>query len=192
MGIPFGMLLAKDSTLLKCALFCYVLFVTACATKLEYPVPRQKALPFDLDPPFSHPLVRLADPDADAFIAQDIARGNVGGQFRWTGARPGIKLWLDERSDREFYLFFGIIPSTFKDTGTVTIGILINGTKLAAPKFAAPGDYEFSQSVPKEILGDTSPTIVELEISPVYTAPPYGEKLGICLQTIGFRKRHQK
>ena len=133
----------------------------------------------------------MSDADADAFILTDVARGNVGGEFRWTGERPRFRLWPDEREDRELYMRFGIIPATFKETGPVTIEISINGTRLAERTFDLPRDYDHSERIPAGLLGSDVSATVELHITPVYKAPPYGEKLGICLYAIGFRKIQQ-
>ena len=165
------------------------LVCSACAPNLAFAPPPQKTIPAGPEAPLSRPLLRMSDPDADAFLVAEVARDNPGSPFRWTGEHSRFKLFPGPEDD-EFYIRFGLIPANFRQTGPVTIGILVNGVALAARRFDAAGDYDYSHPVPPRLLTSASPVTVQLDISPVYIAPPWGERLGVAVQAVGFR-RHQ-
>jgi hypothetical protein len=144
-------------------------------------------MPQGQDPPRVRSVLRMSEPDADAFIIQDVL-GYAGGIFRWTGERPRFKLWLEDASDREFVMRFALIASNFRETGPVTVSITINGRALATPVFAIPREYEYRHPVPRALLAGPSPAIIGLDISPVTRAAADGVALGIYLEAVGLLK----
>jgi hypothetical protein len=184
----YGALRAPGSIYVLAVLAAPWLFwLAGCSRNLDYPPPLQKTMPLGQDPPRVRPVLRMSEPDADAFIVQDVL-GSAGGIFRWTAEHPRFKLWLEDASDREFVVRFALIASNFRETGPVTVSVTINGRELAAPAFAIPREYEYRHPVPKAFLAGPSPAIVGLDISPVSVAKADGVKLGIYLESIGLLK----
>ena len=170
--------------LFLCACF---LSLGGCSPEIEYRPPSQKAMPPGQDPPRIRDVIRMADPDADAFIAQDVLQG-AGGSFRWTGQRPRFKVWLNEPGGREFLMRFALISGNFQETGPVTVSITVNGRLLAAPVFAAAREYEYRHPVAETWLAAPAPIVLGLDIAPVYVAKADGVKLGVYLECIGLPK----
>jgi hypothetical protein len=74
---------------------------------------------------------------------------------------------------------------TLAVTGPVTVGVLVNGSRIAAPRFDRAGWHEYSHPVEDALLGVHSPAIVALDISPVFTDMRNHKELGVLLHSIG-------
>jgi len=172
---------------LAAALCC----LAGCSPVVEYAPPAQKVMPEGPNSLRDRPLLRMRDPDIDHFIIEDLMSYSVG-QWRWTRQHPRFRIFVADPNGRELYLRFALIDSVFRQTGTMTISMTVNGRALAAAKYNAPGEYEFSRPVPDDLLREHSPAIVGLDIDPVFIGKEDGAILGIYLDTVGLLKTHAR
>lgn len=160
--------------------------LAACSNNLEYAPPPQKAMPEGPAPLRDRPIVRMRDPDVDHFLLQDMLSYSVG-QWRWTRQHPRFRIFVAGPKERQVYARFAIIDGIFRKTGPVTVSITVNGKPVAAPRYVAAGEYEFSQPVPELMLAEHSPAIVGFDIDPVFVGDN-SDVLGVYLDAVGLPK----
>lgn len=164
-----------------------VLFLTGCVTMPEVyapPVQRKPALSDDA-PKTAKKLLRMIEPETDAYIIQDIPRGEKG-PWRWAGARPTVRIYLTSTADTRMFVEYSVAEATFKDTGPVNFKFFVNGQLLGEAHHDKPGAYTFDKLAPYQMLKPNSENDLAVEIDKPWVAPGDGAKLGFILTSIGF------
>lgn len=167
------------------ALAATVCFCSCVPTPESYPIPPQHAPMSAVEVISYHEFVRSADPNADLYYVKDVG-GLEGGSWRWTQAAPEFRFTLKSTISRRFRLDFGLHEITFRDTGPVTLSILINGRELDRPHFDHPGDRRYEREVPADMLTSSSETRVVVRVLNSWKASDPGVHLGILLHAAGF------
>jgi hypothetical protein len=134
---------------------------------------------------FGH-FVDMNDPNAEAYLIQDISRTVEGGGFRWVYKRPELRFALSKSEHVRFVMDFAIPDVTMKQTGPVTVSFFINDKLLDKVRYDTPGEKHFEKPVPSGWLRTDTPTLVAAEIDKMYVAPEDGAKLGFVLTRAGF------
>lgn len=130
--------------------------------------------------------VNLGDRKADAYIVRDVTESAEGGSWRWTRKRPELRFFLDSIEHLTFTMDFSIAEITMKDTGPVTISILVNGNPLDTLHYNTPGERHFKKPVPEKFLRLKTVNHVSMEIDPVWVSKTDGAVLGFILTRAGF------
>ncbi len=133
--------------------------------------------------------VRFSDLNASAYVVDGIQPESQGGGWRWTNERPQLRFTLDRTDGWKFSAFFGFPEATMKQTGPVTVSVLINGRLLDRVRYAKPGDRLYEKPVPRAWLSTSNFNFVTLEIQPPFIAEADQAKLGCVLHRAGFLKR---
>src|SRR5260370_25471785 len=94
----------------------------------------------------------MADANADAYIVGEGNDGLEAGSSRWTRKRPSLRFFLDTVDHLRFQADFSIAESTFRDTGPVTVSILINGNLLDVVQCPAATGRHLEKEVPPKFL----------------------------------------
>jgi len=132
--------------------------------------------------------VNLRDAGADSYIVRDVSEAVEGGSWRWTGKRPELRFFLDSVDKLTFKAEFSIADATIKDTGPVTISVLINGNLLDKIYCEKAGERYFEKPAPATFLRPNAMNLVALEIDKVWIAPGDGAKMGFILSRAGFAR----
>ena len=160
-------------------------FVTGCANIPDsYAPPMQRKPLTGTEPNEMGHFVNLGADDADSYIVRDI--GDRDGAWRWTHKRPELRFFLESVDKLTFKAEFAIAEATIKDTGPVTISVLINGNLLDKVHCAKSGERYFEKPVPAKFLRPNAMNLVALEIDKVWIAPGDGAQLGFILSRAGF------
>ena len=130
--------------------------------------------------------VNLRDAGADSYIVRDISPAVEGSGWRWTGKRPELRFFLDAVDKLTFKAEFAVAEATIKDTGPVTVSVLINGNLLEKVYCAKSGERYVEKPVPAKFLRANAMNLVALEIDKVWIAPDDGAKMGFILSRAGF------
>ena len=171
------------------ALAC-VLALAACAPDIRFAPPPQKTLPQGVERPIVHPSIDMSDLRSEGFIIQDVLTLDGPSEFAWTNHRPRFQVWLDDGASRVFRMRIGVPEETFTSTGPVTVSVLVNGQRIAAPRFDQPGMHDYECPVAEALLAEHSPAIVGLDIQPVFLDPRTHKELGVLLYLIGLPQAH--
>jgi len=81
---------------------------------------------------------------------------------------------------------FSIAESTLKDTGPVTISILVNDNPLDTLHYDTPGQRHFQKPVPESFLRAKTVNHVTMEIDKPWVSKDDGAVLGYILTRAGF------
>lgn len=153
----------------------------------SYPPPEQHEPLAEREVRSAKSFVAMNDPDAESYFVRDI-RGLEAGQWRWSGAEPTFHFVLDETRNLKFLLEFAIAGATFKDTGPVSLTVVINDHVLGETRYNEPGDYVFEAPVDPAWLESGGDTLVKVTIDPSWTSPD-NTQLGVILARAGFVER---
>lgn len=99
-------------------------------------------------PTKSH-IVNMNDPLAGAYIVRDISSAVEAGSWRWTGAKPELRIYLDEVHGLKFTADFTLPQNGFAHTGPVTISFFVNGKLLEKMRCDSAGARHFEKPVPE-------------------------------------------
>lgn len=157
----------------------------ACAPSLV-PLPPQQAAAQAEDPPDERFLVRMVVPSADKRIVQEI--GGTAAMFRWTAGEPAVRVKLPDAGPWLARMEFAIAEATWKETGPVTVTLLLNGRTLGVSRYERFGEHEFAVPVPAGALPGGGEARLSARIDPVWVAPSDGAKLGVLLKAMGFAR----
>lgn len=166
----------------------WVLALTACTPALEYPPPAQKVMPKGPDPLPGASLVHVGDALTDAAIVREVLGGEPGSSWRWTNQHPRLKIWFHPEQSSTFYLRFTVAGVVLKETGPLTIRMIVNDQVLDTRTFDKEREYEYSKPVPAAMLGSNDSAVVGFDIDPIYVSERDGMKLGVLLQDIGLKQ----
>jgi hypothetical protein len=128
----------------------------------------------------------MSDPAADAYIVKDLSDSVEAGSWRWARKRPELRFFLDSVEQMKFKADFSIAETLFRETGPVTISILVNGNLLDKAKYPEPGEKHFEKAVPAKFLRAKSVNFVAMEIDKVWVSKSDGAVLGFILTRAGF------
>ncbi len=135
--------------------------------------------------PVGH-FVTMSDPNADAYIVKDVSPAAEAGTWRWTGKRPELRFYLETTEHLNFKADFSIAETTLRETGPVSVTVLINGKALDTLKYADAGEKHFDKPVPPDLLRAKSVNFAALEIDKVWVSKTDGAVLGFILTRAGF------
>ena len=148
------------------------------------PVQRKPALSEDA-PVTSGGILRMDQVETDAYILRDIPKGDTG-PWRWTGARPTIRLYLTTIADYRARVEYTVAEATFKTTGPVTLRFFVNDQLLSEQRHDRPGNFTFEKPIPHKMLKANNDNDLAVEVDKPYVAERDGAKLGFILTAIGF------
>jgi hypothetical protein len=150
----------------------------------RYHVPQQYQPRTDMALPFI-PLLTMGTVNAVDNTIEGIL--NDDSDWVWSNDHPKFRCFLHGKARWEFYLNFATVNETMKDTGPVTITIVINGSRFSELTVTKAGQREYVHNVSAEIALDGLVEI-ELIINPYWTSPEDHARLGILVHSIGFRE----
>jgi len=130
--------------------------------------------------------VTMSDPNADAYIVKDVSPAAEAGSWRWTGKRPELRFFLETTEHLIFKADFSIAETTLRETGPVTVSVLINGHVLDTVKYVNAGEKHFDKPVPPDFLRLKSVNYAALEIDKFWVSKTDGAVLGFILTRAGF------
>ncbi len=130
--------------------------------------------------------VNMGDPNAGAYLVQDISNTAEGAGYRWAYRRPELRFVLGKTDNLKFVMDFAIPAITMQQTGPVTISFFINGQPLDKVRYDTPGEKHYEKPVPASWLRMDEPTLVATEIDKLYIAPHDGAKLSFVISRAGF------
>lgn len=166
-----------------------LVMLAGCARVPEsYPPPMQrKPLP-GLEEGPSGMVVSMSDANAEAYFVRDISPALEGGRWRWTNARPELKLYLPDTKSLKLVWEFSIVPVTFEQTGPVTVSFFVNQKLVGRVACPAPGEYKFEQPVLADLLKLNDFNRIAAQADKLWVSPTDGAKLGFTMTRAGFLK----
>jgi hypothetical protein len=126
----------------------------------------------------------MGDVMAEDYIVRDIS--SERGLFRWAYLHPELRFRILEDRKLKFAAEIAVPEATFKDTGPVTIKILIAGNPLATLRCPRADKYRIEKPVPPEWLGTGKVVHVTFETEPRWVSPLDGVQLSFLLYSAGF------
>ncbi len=132
------------------------------------------------------PFVNLNDENADAYIVRDIGKTVESGTWRWAGAHPEIRFYLNSNAGWKLKLDFAIAQTTFDQTGPVTLSVSVNNRLFDKIVCQTPGTQRFEKSVLSSMLIPHSVNTLSMELDKTWVSPVDGAKLGFILTRAGF------
>ncbi len=128
----------------------------------------------------------MNDPNADAHLLRDISHYVEGGVWRWAGAQPQMRFYVESTRNLKLSVDFHIAEATFKETGPLTLTFLVNSRRLDAARYDQPGDHHFEKAVPEGMLLAAQDNTVVIQPDKVWTSKEDGAKLSVLLVRAGF------
>lgn len=163
------------------------LYTVACTPQIEYAPGTQKKMPEGVD--LAVPMLHMSDPMVRSHTVQDVLVGEAGSQWFWTNQHPRFQLaWDEPETGWDFEAEFTVADVVLKQVGPVTVTFLLNDQPIGKERYPKDGTYKFHAPVKPEILRGHDKQAFGMDVDPVYIAPGDGAKLGLLLQSIGFRK----
>ena len=130
--------------------------------------------------------VAMNDPNADAHLLRDISHSIEGGMWRWAGWRPRMRFGLEAVRNIRFSLDFSIAEATFRETGPITLALLINGHPLDQVQISSAGEHHYEKPVSEALLLAGQENLVDIEPDRVWVSKEDGARLSILLIRAGF------
>jgi hypothetical protein len=127
----------------------------------------------------------MADPNADAYLLQDVAERGPG-TWRWTYSHPVLRFWIPASPHLRFVLDYAVPERTFRETGPVTLTIHINGELLDRHRTESPGEQHYTRDIPAGIVHANAVNLVAIDPDPVWVSKADGGRLGFILSRAGF------
>jgi hypothetical protein len=121
---------------------------------------------------------------AEDYIVHDIS--SERGLFRWAYQHPELRFRIVDSRKFRFVAELAIPEATFKDTGPVTIRVLIAGNPLATLRCPQAGKYRIEKPVPSDWLEPGKAVHVTFETEPRWVSPLDGVQLSFLLFKAGF------
>jgi hypothetical protein len=128
--------------------------------------------------------VAMDDPLVDDYIVQDIS--SERGVFRWAYLHPELRFMVQDNRSLKFTAEIAIPQVTFKDTGPVTIKILIDGHWLTTLRCPRAEKYRIEEPVPSGWVTPGKAVHVTFETEPRWVSPLDGVQLSFLLYNAGF------
>jgi hypothetical protein len=130
--------------------------------------------------------VNMSDPMVDSFIVRDISKTTEGGSWRWAYRHPELRYYVRGIDKLKFVMDARVPDHTFRDTGPITLTILINGHELDKIRFDQPGDRHFEKPVPKPFMQGGAENFVSFETDKQWVSKEDGAVLSFVLTRAGF------
>jgi len=163
----------------------WALLLCACGAQPgDFPVPAQRPVSDGKDPGQLGHFLRMDDPMADEYIVKDVT--NEKSPWRWTLAKPELKLRVPKTANLKFVMDFIVTGVTFKVTGPVVVTCYLNENRLGSMRCPAPGQYRFEKPVPPAWAPAGATVTVRPDVDKLWVAPDDGARLGFLLGAIGF------
>jgi hypothetical protein len=105
----------------------------------------------------------------------------------WSNDHPSFVCFLKGPGPWQFALHFATVKTTLRDTGPVTITVWINDMPFSKFVVSEATVAEYTRNVPAE-MAISGAVRVALTIQPFWTSPKDGQRLGILIRSIGFRR----
>ena len=121
---------------------------------------------------------------AEDYIVRDIAAER--GLFRWAFLHPELRFRVRDNRNLKFAAEIAIPEATFKDTGPVSITILIGGNPLATLHCPRAEKYRIEEPVPAGWVTPGKSVHVTFEAEPRWVSPLDGAQLSFLLYNAGF------
>jgi hypothetical protein len=106
----------------------------------------------------------------------------------WSNEHPSFVCFLKGRGPWRFVLHFATVKTTLRNTGPITISVRINDVPFSKVVVSRARVAEYTRDVPAE-MAISGVVHVALTIQPFWTKPGDGQRLGILIRSIGFRRR---
>jgi hypothetical protein len=126
----------------------------------------------------------MDDALAGDYIVRDISAER--GVFRWAFLHPELRFRVPDSRELKFAAEIAIPQATFKDTGPVTIRILIDGHPLATLRCPRAEKYRTEKPVPPDWVEPGKTVHVTFETEPRWVSPLDGAQLSFLLYSAGF------
>jgi hypothetical protein len=164
-----------------------VLVTAACTPSIEYPPPPQKDIPGGIEATLEARILRMNDPHLEHRMVADIAGGDAAAQWRWTNQRPRLKMRVEPEA-WVFHAGFTVPAVVLNRVGPITLTFVVNERAIGEQRYTKDGHYDFETPVGGDVIGLADPVVFGFDVDPVFIAEGDGAKLGVLLETIGFRK----
>lgn len=145
------------------------------------PLPPQRQLVPAIDLPYERDFLFMSEARASARIVRDIAGEGIE---RWTGPHPAMRFPIAEPGPYLAEIRFRASQNTLKDTGPITLTLLLDGRPLASLRVS--GDNAQTLSAPVSISQPS--TELSFTIDKPWVSPADGARLGVLLKAMGFRR----
>ena len=159
----------------------------SCTRDLSFPPPPQKTMPGGTDPTSFVRMLEVKDPVFQRRVVADVLGVAPGSEWTWTNARPRFKMAV-ELEPWDCKARFTVAKVVLDKVGPVTVSLIVNDHVLAQHTYKKDGVQELRAPVPLDVLKAADPPVIGLDIDPVYIAEMDGVKLGVLLESIGFKK----
>ncbi|MEO8025064.1 MAG: hypothetical protein ABI823_01240, partial [Bryobacteraceae bacterium] len=171
----------------NCVLVAFGLTLSSCVTMPETYAPPIQRDPIENARPYRiQRVIAMGEPDAEAFLVKDIARGTAeGGAWRWTQKRPTVRVVLKGAEKQKLVVDYTIPDATFAQTGPVTLDFYVNDQKLDTVRIVKAGQQHFEKPVPMEWLKANAENLLAVEIDKMYVSPQDQSTLGFVLTRMG-------
>jgi hypothetical protein len=126
----------------------------------------------------------MDDAFAEDYFVRDIS--SERGVFRWAFLHPELRFRVPDSRKLQFAVEIAIPEVTFKDTGPVTIRILIDGNPLATLRCPRAEKYRIEKRVPSGWATPGKVVHVTFETEPRWVSPLDGAQLSFLLYNAGF------
>lgn len=128
--------------------------------------------------------VTMDDELAVEYIVRDFSPDR--GAFRWAFLHPELRFRILDDRKLKFAAEIAIPEVTFKDTGPVSIKILIDGNPLATLRCPRADKYRVEKAVPPGWLAPGKVVHVTFETEPRWVSPLDRAELSFLLYNAGF------
>jgi hypothetical protein len=145
--------------------------------------PEQRAPFVNFAPYHMSRVIDMADGNAEAHFVRDI--GGLGGDWRWTGKHPEVRVSIRTKEMMACIVDFTIVAATLKDTGPVTLTFFVNDHELDKQTYSTEGARHFEKPVPPDWIEAGKDATVGVEIDKVWISPGDGAALGFVLSRMG-------
>jgi hypothetical protein len=161
------------------------LFAAGCNQLPDYPPPPQRQALVRADNAALSYFLNVANPNADAYIVQDIGDTTEGRGFRWAFAHPVLRFLVPPMDHPKFVIDFALPEPTFRVTGAVTLTFSLNGRFFDRRRFAEMGQQHYEHEVPDGFLRFDALNLVSIDPDKVFVAED-GAKLSFPFSRVGF------
>jgi hypothetical protein len=155
------------------------------APNISYPIPEQHlSQPLTLKP--VDLLLEMNDEDLSSHVVADIREELNGGEWRWSGKRPELSIFVAQVEGLRFSADFSIWDTGLAQTGPLTLTFLVNGRAVGTVRYQNGGGYHYESPIPAGILLPFHDNSIGISVDKLYVGAD-GELFGIILTRMGFR-----
>jgi hypothetical protein len=144
-------------------------------------------MPAGPEPPVELLMLMMSDPRCEPRVIRDMLSAPPGSQWRWTNQSPRFKMPVDSEA-WDYHVEFTVPDVILKRTGPVTVHFIVNDREVGQGRYSKDSHYEFNSPVDPALLAAADPVTFGLDVDPVFVSESDGMKLGVLLESIGFRK----